>query len=95
MPSFVRGEGHTLWLEGSHPYCDVLSLSATGGLLSLSTEKREGTPPGFYASDNALSSSFPVVLCRFSVPIYRLNTRAASEGFSGYIPVRSTCSISL
>src|SRR5215217_9154481 len=28
--SFVRGEGHTLWLEGSYPFCEVLSLSATG-----------------------------------------------------------------
>src|SRR5215210_3369910 len=42
--SFVRGEGHTLWLEGSHPFCEVLSLSATGGLLSLRSEKREGVP---------------------------------------------------
>ena len=41
--SFVRGEGHTLWLEGSHPFCEVLSLSATGGLLSLPSEKR-GVP---------------------------------------------------
>src|SRR5215216_1125907 len=54
--SFVRGEGHTLWLEGSHPFCEVLSLSATGGLLSLVSEKREGTPLGFYASAPALSS---------------------------------------
>jgi hypothetical protein len=42
-------------LEGSHPFCEVLSLSATGGLLSLESEKREGTPLRYYASGLALS----------------------------------------
>src|SRR5215217_4613708 len=42
--SFVRGEGHTLWLEGSHPFCEVLSLSATGGPPFATIGKEEGVP---------------------------------------------------
>src|SRR5215210_4059770 len=81
--SFVRGEGHTLWLEGSHPFCEVLSLSATGGLLSLGSEKREGTPPGFYASRPALSRESALFAHLFGGSVQRLNTRAARDGFSG------------
>ena len=81
--SFVRGEGHTLWLEGSYLFCEVLSLSATGGLLSLVSEKREGTPPRFYASRPALSSESALVAHLFGGSVQRLNTRAAKDGFSG------------
>src|SRR5215213_4681905 len=81
--SFVRGEGHTLWLEGSYPFCEVLSLSATGGLLSLVSEKREGTPPRFYASRPALSSESALVAHLFGGSVQRLNTRAVRDGFSG------------
>jgi hypothetical protein len=42
--SFVRGKGHTLWLEGSHPFCEVLSLSATGGPPFATIGKEGGYP---------------------------------------------------
>src|SRR5215217_9380490 len=59
--SFVRGKGHTLWLEGSHPFCEVLSLSATGGppFATIGKEGR-GTPPAYYASDFPMSSTLPL-----------------------------------
>ena len=55
LPS-VRGRGHTLWLEGSHTCREVLSLSATGGLLSLWADTTEGTPAASYASNTPMSS---------------------------------------
>jgi hypothetical protein len=42
--SFVRGEGHTLWLEGSYLFCEVLSLSATGGPPFATIGKEGGYP---------------------------------------------------
>src|SRR5215213_10544704 len=56
--SFVRGEGHTLWLEGSYLFCEVLSLSATGGppFATIGKEGR-GTPPAYYASEFPMSST--------------------------------------
>ena len=80
------GEGHTLWLEGSHSFSEVLSLSATGGLLSLVSEKREVYPTRFYASRPALSSESALVAHLFGGSVQRSNTRAArtvSPGTAG------------
>src|SRR5688500_17927171 len=55
VPFLCQRRGHTLWLEGSHPICEVFCLSATGGLLSLASEKREGTPQKSYASTPGMS----------------------------------------
>ena len=41
--SFVRGEGHTLWLEGSHPFCEVLSPECDGWP-PFATIGKEGVP---------------------------------------------------
>ena len=52
----VKGQGHTLVIEGSMVFCDVLSLRVTDGLLSLSCGKEGGIPPPSYAWGGVLSS---------------------------------------